>query len=922
MSGISSSMTLPKSADRDIASSTVPLSETNVADGVEGISAGSSPFSNEEWEEWMKWDGVVDALAPQHQLHYPDVSVKQVRPLQPANKSKRAMTPFSQDTAETDEIKTSSKKRRSSVKCSALTSSELGNPIGLYAVKRSHTVIEKRYRTNLNQKIAALRESVPSLRADSRDSADLGGLTPASKLNKATVLSKAIEYIQYLERCNESLEKENAKLRVLERPSGQRDEIDTRPMQDALAVLEDEKPVQISEDASPLRRDPPPSVTEPEGMIRVPDGFKRLRSSASQDHDATNSSQIYASGMIYTTQQGTDRSKLFGRIMIGSLAGLLVMEGFTAREASGDQPSGRGLFSLPTFPSFPLSYLPRVNWTLRGNLGVSGSILSIPPLFKLFLVVSASAFALFLYLFSSKPKPPTNCKAVVPTAAPSLASPIEVRQKAWLTAIQTVGVPRHRMFPELIALHSEAMKYVLRQLIGWTGYAWLTGQTEEDEIARVRAWDIAIDAQLTGGDSEVSKSRLVLTIFASGTLPSTPARLMLKALHIRILLWEATKSGWSIWCILHKAAAQLARQQWLIAQEIQNSLKETDSNMPDNREALPEHQCALLQLDSDELFKDLIVQRAYNLAWNRPTREDTVGEDVGIDIVVEDYAIRSPLDALAAWASSLTLQQALLAWYKGGAVLSTCHHRDLEIAHEIAPPASSTFARALAAKAVFFETDRESNIAKLVQDLLPPTTSKRSDRAVLANENIFVNSSIPELVRHEINSVIQCAATLESLRAPPLRKPDAVPQAIERLASIYLDINDMTLLGFAAAHQLLSVLVQESKTKEMEARLKCIVLGVWEWVAGPASEECKLDGPVREAIGAALDRVLSRLGTRRRLSDVTNDTGYESMSEDGENVRAANGDIHLDLAPAPTCHWRPKSGAGSHGIHRLSKFYE
>ena len=107
------------------------------------------------------------------------------------------------------------------------------------------------------------------------------------------------------------------------------------------------------------------------------------------------------------------------------------------------------------------------------------------------------------------------------------------------------------------------MKYVIIQLVFRAGYAWLTGRTEEDEIARVRAWDTAIDAQLTGGDSEVSKSRLVLTILASGTLPSTPARLMLKALHIRIVLWEARKSGWSIWAILHKAAAQLVWQQWL-----------------------------------------------------------------------------------------------------------------------------------------------------------------------------------------------------------------------------------------------------------------------------------------------------------------------------------------------------------------------
>lgn len=62
--------------------------------------------------------------------------------------------------------------------------------------KTAHNMIEKRYRTNLNDKIAALRDSVPSLRIISKsargedtteDREELHGLTPAHKLNKATV---------------------------------------------------------------------------------------------------------------------------------------------------------------------------------------------------------------------------------------------------------------------------------------------------------------------------------------------------------------------------------------------------------------------------------------------------------------------------------------------------------------------------------------------------------------------------------------------------------------------------------------------------------------------------------------------------------------------------------------------------------------
>lgn len=96
-------------------------------------------------------------------------------------------------------------------------------------------MIEKRYRTNLNDKIAALRDSVPALRvmvhrlehadegvdvmeeikaeAGVEGDDDLTGLTPAHKLNKATILSKATEYIAHLERRNGALAKENAALR-------------------------------------------------------------------------------------------------------------------------------------------------------------------------------------------------------------------------------------------------------------------------------------------------------------------------------------------------------------------------------------------------------------------------------------------------------------------------------------------------------------------------------------------------------------------------------------------------------------------------------------------------------------------------------------------------------------------------------------
>jgi len=97
-------------------------------------------------------------------------------------------------------------------------------PVGEGPIKKSaHNMIEKRYRTNLNDKISQLRDSVPSLRGMPKSAAgaiecdedreDLEGLVPTHKMNKATILSKATEYIQYLSRANKRLEDENSLLK-------------------------------------------------------------------------------------------------------------------------------------------------------------------------------------------------------------------------------------------------------------------------------------------------------------------------------------------------------------------------------------------------------------------------------------------------------------------------------------------------------------------------------------------------------------------------------------------------------------------------------------------------------------------------------------------------------------------------------------
>ena len=83
--------------------------------------------------------------------------------------------------------------------------------------RKAHNAIEKRYRIRLNEKIAELRDSIPSLRQNPNSpfsgspKADQGGscdVASVHKVNKANVLEKATEYIKSLEHCNRRLQVE------------------------------------------------------------------------------------------------------------------------------------------------------------------------------------------------------------------------------------------------------------------------------------------------------------------------------------------------------------------------------------------------------------------------------------------------------------------------------------------------------------------------------------------------------------------------------------------------------------------------------------------------------------------------------------------------------------------------------------------
>lgn len=81
--------------------------------------------------------------------------------------------------------------------------------------RAAHNDIERKYRTNLKDRISDLRDAVPSLRATPEELEDDSGAAAsrsAPKVSKGTILTKATEYIHQLERRNRSMEKKHEEL--------------------------------------------------------------------------------------------------------------------------------------------------------------------------------------------------------------------------------------------------------------------------------------------------------------------------------------------------------------------------------------------------------------------------------------------------------------------------------------------------------------------------------------------------------------------------------------------------------------------------------------------------------------------------------------------------------------------------------------
>lgn len=650
-----------------------------------------------------------------------------------------------------------------------------------------------------------------------------------------------------------------------------------------------------------------PVRPDPQGMIPVPNEMKRIIAaqlatgqpySVPQQTFRPNPALVRQQQIQQEQQQQQqvqagrwqNAGPYYGRLMVGSLAGLMLLEAIRENEQSNETPEGRGLFALP------IHLLKFLTSNLSFNfMGYSVHGARVIFSIKVVLLMGSLWWALMSSLMDSKSPDPKGSKQILaaPKPAPSLASPIHVRRQAWLTAVQTVWVPRHNLFLEAAALSLKTAKLSLRNLIGVHGYQMMTGLTEEQEIARVKAWEIALDAQLAGGDVEISKSRLTLTLLVSGTLPTTPLRLMLKALHIRVLLWELGLAG--VQTGVQVIAAKLARSKWNEAKQlyrINAQLTRKGQESPDDN--LPDHLAALLEQDCDDVLNPAIIQRAHNLAWNRDTEHKAIGYVDGMGTVIDDMAVRSPMDAVAAWWSTMTLQGVLTSSLLNedtDASLPT--ENEISLAIRTAPIGSVAQQRALVTRALLCDEKRSINIVAALQAIGPVTAVliSNDDLGTLNHEAspAPLKELPPSLIAtHELRSSLLCAMSIAHLQK---HSPPDEPVNIYDVIHRFRPSRDMGLLGYTSAYKLMDHLAKHEFAAEACASTLERLSGTLRIWTG---KESALDPEIRDQI------VRRCLAVTRSIvgMDFHTDTGYGSMS-DAESDEETASDLPVQAEPEP-----------------------
>lgn len=231
--------------------------------------------------------------------------------------------------------------------------------------RTSHNVIEKKYRTNINNKIVQLKEIIPSLCVTMKreegipvtelDQIRLDGLQPAKKLNKASILVKTIEYIQHLEGKVEKLKAENDQLKQSETFS--------TPLS-----------VRNNSTSESLHHSQQHQAARAQAPIRSGSSTSSSTSTSASDVNISGDPTIFTNAYPTSNMNNNNNNHSFrNKMLLGGIAMSMGANCFGGD--SSDFSTVRGLMAMPVF-----HYSPMEGFTLsnsNGNINLFSSFISL-----------------------------------------------------------------------------------------------------------------------------------------------------------------------------------------------------------------------------------------------------------------------------------------------------------------------------------------------------------------------------------------------------------------------------------------------------------------------------------------------------------------------------------------------------------------
>ncbi len=573
-------------------------------------------------------------------------------------------------------------------------------------------MIEKRYRTNINDKILILRDCVPSLKClvEGKDeNADLDGLSAATKLNKGTILTKATEYIKHLQKKNEELIKENEKLKA-DKTGSKKEMVD-------IDVDMDSKKIKIKSESPQPQPITPRSDSSPSESISSPES------------STTNTS------LLSPRAHQDSSSKLVMTAMAGIVATGLIND---LDSAASDRSS---LSSIPTPIVMTISEmmgLKTLFWAFRLTLLMVTVFNILSPDNK---NKKYNKFKKNRKIHHATTNNTTNDSDNNDTTNSLKGKGISIhdlRIKIWKittrndlflssrndtdvgyyddnksTSIFNAIIPFCLLILKLSMIfiigreNFQSLLYYTDSLTSFVTSSSTTSSVHENNTdnnknkkfknqdAQYVLISRSIDSQLTGGDSKVSLSRLIYTFLMGFLLPSSPIRLMTSAIHSKLIcecyfsnskiLNKTWKKFWfsiSIKCWIY--ARQMIQEYEF---DLSSQNKKIDySNITDiDSFQLSKHlRDLLIESDEFEFFNNDIIWIKmlqlifisnnienyplillnHNINSNNRNNNNTSNNKqlsflIESDDVINNFDLKSPLDILSIWYSKYLLNSIL-----------------------------------------------------------------------------------------------------------------------------------------------------------------------------------------------------------------------------------------------------------------------